>query len=240
MALCERHVKVYDAKAPAHPPPHKDRVASQVAVGLPLIVPDNSHIILYPNDYLEINPFNSTALWRTSLDDEALPERILANIEPMRFDVRPGDVIMFRGSSIYHERVNPANTALLYLKFNDMGMDPVGEDPETPLKRRATLALLSELDDRRMLDVGISRHPRLDRISRHYCGAHLKEVIQVSVWANKEFTISELELSLLRQLGGDLTVRDVFARLALPDSAYEKHVGMVRRLAQLEAVDLHR
>ena len=38
ITLCERHIKVYEADAKAHVPPHKDRLASQLTVGIPLLL----------------------------------------------------------------------------------------------------------------------------------------------------------------------------------------------------------
>lgn len=63
---------------------------------------------MFPKSELEINPYNTTALWRSSLDDQDLPDNVLKDIQPLKLDVRPGDVVLFRGSSIYHEREKPA------------------------------------------------------------------------------------------------------------------------------------
>ena len=43
--LCERHIKVYEPDASASVPAHKDRVAAQVTVGIPLFIPEDSHIV---------------------------------------------------------------------------------------------------------------------------------------------------------------------------------------------------
>jgi len=59
--LCERHLKVYSDDAAANSPPHKDRYASKLTVGIPLKVPDNSFIYAYPNDVLNTNYWGSTA-----------------------------------------------------------------------------------------------------------------------------------------------------------------------------------
>jgi len=39
-----------------------------------------SKVVAYPDDELDINPFNTTALWRDSLDDDRLPERVLRDM----------------------------------------------------------------------------------------------------------------------------------------------------------------
>ncbi len=237
MTLCERHIKAYEEVANNNPPPHKDRVASQVTVGLPLKVPNGSYIILYPHDYLTINPLNSTALWRTSLDEDQLPENVLRGIEPVRLDVQPGDVVLFRGSSIYHERVNPSNTILLYLKFNAMGLDPLGEDPDTPVLRERTLGCLSDLSDEDLLDMPVAVSPRLERISRHYTRLYWKEVVQAYVSGEKEFTLSEAELRIFQVIDGGRTVREVIARLGIPEPEYLGLVPTFRRLGRLGGID---
>ena len=104
-----------------------------------------------------------------------------SEIEPVKVDVRPGDVVLFRGSSIYHERVNAANTTLLYLKFNSMRLDPIGEDPSTPVQREVSLNILSNKSDEQLLDSVIEVSPKLERISRHYTRLYWKEVIQAYV-----------------------------------------------------------
>lgn len=238
MMLCERHLKVYDRNAPSHPPPHKDRVASQVAVGIPLVVPNGSYVVLYPNDHLMINPLNTTADWRESLDEEQLPENLLKDLTPVRVDVLPGDVLLFRGSSIYHERVNGAETALVYLKFNAMRLDPLGEDPATDPQRRRSLELLARLSDEDLLHSVVDVSPRLIRISRHYTRLYWKEVVQAYVGGSKVFNVSDAELKFIMNVDGERTVQDVIERLGIPVGEHTKHLPIVRRLVRLGGIDL--
>lgn len=236
LTLCERHIKIYEDVAEKIVPPHKDRLASELTVGLPLIVPEDSYLILYPNDELTINPYETTALWRTSLDEEDLPENKLKGIEPIKANVRPGDVILFRGSSIYHERVNPANTSLLYLKFNAMRLDPIGEDPSTTLQFKQSLSFLEVKSDNDLLDSIVEVSPRLIKISRHYTRLHWKEVLQAYVWGEKEFTISETELRIFKKIDGNTTIRDVVRLLGVPEPEVIDFVPLFRRLAKLEGI----
>ncbi len=37
-------------------------------------------------------------------------------------------MIVFLGSTIYHERIRPRGTAVLYIKVNDQGLDPLREN----------------------------------------------------------------------------------------------------------------
>ena len=91
--LCERHIKVYEPDAKPHVPAHKDRIAAQVTVGIPLLIPEGSHIVLWPEDHLDINALNTTALWRNNLDEEQLPQNILDGIEPVRIYAEPGGTV---------------------------------------------------------------------------------------------------------------------------------------------------
>lgn len=238
ITLCERHIKVYEPDAKPQVPAHKDRVAAQLTVGIPLFIPEGSHIVLWPKDHLTINPLNTTALWRSSLDESDLPENILKDIEPVRVYAEPGDVVMFRGNSIYHERENPANASILYLKLNEMRLDPIGEDPSTLQQQNTSQELLKQLNDHKLLDCMVEVSPRLEKISRHYTRLHWKEVIQAYVADEKEFTLSELEFEVFKRVDGKKSVREIMSRLGIPEPEYLDHAPMIRRLATLKGLDI--
>lgn len=140
--LAERHLKVYDDTAPVEPPAHKDRSASTLTVGIGISIPEESRLVLWPETERGHNPYPTSAEWRESRRTAHLPEVVLAGIAPIEVDLRAGDVVMFRGAEIYHERYRPAGCSVLYLKFNDLGLDPLGEDPRTATleQRSAELA----------------------------------------------------------------------------------------------------
>lgn len=236
LTLCERHIKVYDHTANPHPPPHKDRVASTLTVGLPLNVGVDSYLELYPSDQLEINPYNSSALWRSSLDPEQLPEVVLQDIQPVRLEVQPGDTVMFRGSSIYHERINAANTRILYLKFNDLRLDPTGEDPMTQEQLAASREQLDALPDETLFQAVVEVSPRLVRISRHYTRLHWKEVLQCYVAGESEFGLSQEDFRLLQQADGRRTVRGLLDTLGVPHPQHAEVLPRVRRLINRQAL----
>src|SRR5262249_11976125 len=70
LVLSERHIKAYEPHAVPDPPAHKDRFASQIAVGFSIRVPEGSALVLYPDDSLEVNPFNSSKELRASFGPE--------------------------------------------------------------------------------------------------------------------------------------------------------------------------
>jgi len=239
MMIGERHIKVYDPEAAASPPPHKDRMASEVTVGVGLEIPEDSRIILYPNCELAVNPYQTTKEWRDTLDEADLPENVLAGIEPIEVDMRPGDVVMFAGSSIYHERINPAGTSVLYMKFNGMRLDPIGEDPQTQPQRDLSLALLATRDDAGLLDNRVEVSPRLEKVTRQYSRRHWGEMIHGHIIGEQEFRLSEDEFAALRVLDDRaLTLRDLVSRLGHPPGAAIGVVAKLRRLIGLGAIDL--
>jgi hypothetical protein len=127
LIVSERHIKLYDLSAPPFPIPHKDRLASQIAVGIPLETPKRSRLVLFPMHGRTVNRSGNAITWQDGLEADA-PE-LLTDAKSLVFDTRPGDVIIFGGSSIYHEREYAAGAVILYLKLNAMGLDPLGEDP---------------------------------------------------------------------------------------------------------------
>jgi hypothetical protein len=129
--LSERHLKVYSSTAPEMPPPHKDRSASTVTVGIGVDIPAESRLALWPGVDQTYNPYPTAAEWSESRAPNDRPELVTAEIPPLEIDMRRGDVVLFAGAEFYHERHHPACTTVLYLKFNDLGIDPLGEDPRT-------------------------------------------------------------------------------------------------------------
>lgn len=141
LVISERHIKVYPADARPDPPPHKDRRASQVAVGIPIAGPEESRLILYPHHHRSENVFDSYDEFLRNLPEAERPERTLKGVAPVVLDPRPGDLVAFEGSAIYHERVKAAGSKILYLKLNALGLDPIGENPAMlPLKASRRVA----------------------------------------------------------------------------------------------------
>lgn len=131
LIVSERHIKLYDHLAPAFPIPHKDRAASQLAIGIPLAVPRKSRLILFPEHGRSTNTMMTAITCEDGLDADA-PTQLVATDRSVVLNTRPRDVTVFLGSSMYHERMNAAGTTVLYLKANALGLDPLGEDPRNP------------------------------------------------------------------------------------------------------------
>jgi hypothetical protein len=126
LTISERHLKVYEADAEPWPAPHKDRAASEISIGLPITIPEASSACVFP----ELQPGPNTedrAVFLTERDHPHL-EQVYQMEECVMLRERPGDIVAFLGSALYHERVHPAGAAILYIKVNGNGSDPLGED----------------------------------------------------------------------------------------------------------------
>lgn len=137
---------------------------------------------------------------------------------------------MFYGSSMWHLRRSSANAALLYLKCNDFDADPLGEDPETPVRRARTVDAAgspgaAELDD---LVPVLAR--RLQSVMTEY-GRDWVAHHSVVMFGDRPVGISGDELELLRRLDGVRTSGELV-------EASDATRDALLRLAVLGAVDL--
>jgi hypothetical protein len=126
LTISERHLKVYDEAANPWPAPHKDRSASHYSIGLPVDLPEGSTVCVFP----ELEPGDNTSdraifLGGGTLEDTS---EIYARPDAKFLNEKVGDVVLFLGSALYHERVRGAGTAILYIKVNGAGVDPLGEN----------------------------------------------------------------------------------------------------------------
>jgi hypothetical protein len=231
LTLSERHVKMYQADADPLPRAHKDRYASQVAVGISIDVPEGSHLVLYPDVARDEN-----VLLRAGLVDELMPEErpevVLRSAPELTIFDAPGDVQVFPGSSVWHLRRNCARTVMVYFKMNDFDCDPLGEDPTTERTRAQTLATLDDTDRFRAAHARLGR--RLECVRREMARGTWVEMLYVNVWAERPQRISEEELALLEAVD-DRSVDQLVGSIDMPAAHAE---ASLRRLASLGAVDL--
>lgn len=124
--LSERHLMIYEGTSKAYPYPHKDRAASGLTVGFPIDIPKESAVYVFP-DMDRTENLNEKASY---LGEDAYenPREIYNRADAVCMKDELGDMVVFMGSTIFHARVHPANTAVLYCKMNDVGRDPLGED----------------------------------------------------------------------------------------------------------------
>jgi hypothetical protein len=212
MTLSERHIKAYDADAPADPTAHKDRFASQVSVGLSIDIPEDSYLVLYPHTDVWPNPYNISAQLSQSLEAHEQPDVVLAQAPEIRIDDRAGDVVMFPGSAVWHMRRNAAHAVNLYLKLNDFNSDPLGEDPFTDDRRRRTRELLATANGQTPRLVPVLAR-RLDVLARQY-SRDGQEVLQAHVWEEPPVVLTRREWEIVHAVDGRRTVEQLSASLA--------------------------
>jgi hypothetical protein len=126
LTISERHLKQYEADAKPYAFPHKDRGASKYSIGLPIHLGPRTSVCVFPNWDRNDN-LTDRAVFKTAEDCPDL-EATYASKDALLLHEAIGDMIVFHGSSMWHERVHPAGTAVLYIKINDDGRDPLGEN----------------------------------------------------------------------------------------------------------------
>ena len=201
MTLSERHIQCYEPNAAPEPPAHKDRFPSQVSVGLSIDIPEESTLVLYPYEHRDVNAFNKAADFSASLQPDELPEVVLKSAREVELNDHARDVVMFAGSSTWHLRRRAASSLNLYLKFNDFGCDPLGEDPRTAELRNATVSALKGSNGHRLDELTPVLSRRFDTISRVYLRDG-KEALQAELFGEPAFGITSLQFELLRALDG--------------------------------------
>lgn len=126
LTVSERHIKLYDGEANPFPAPHKDRAASSYSIGLPISLSEGSTVCVFPDLDPGLNE-EERAVFLAPQDGQS-PEDLYASDRAHFLNEKLGDVIVFLGSALYHERVRAAGTAVLYIKVNGDGRDPLGEN----------------------------------------------------------------------------------------------------------------
>jgi hypothetical protein len=237
MTLSERHIQAYEPNAAPEPPAHKDRFPSQVSVGLSIDIPEASSLVLYPYEHRGINAFNKAAEFSASLQPAERPENVLKTAREVELKDRPRDVVMFAGSTTWHLRRNAARAVNLYLKFNDFGCDPLGEDPRTAQIRERTLALLGGANGAGELDSlipVISR--RFDSVSHLYL-RNGEEALQAELYGDPAFGITAEQHEVLRAVDGSRSLSAVAEDLANGDGGAGARAALLY-LAHEGAIDL--
>ncbi len=235
LVLSERHIKAYQPDALPNPLAHKDRLATEIAVGFSIRVAKESALVFYPNDDVSVNPFNASAELRASLREERLPEHTLEHARRVEIHDSPRDVVMFRGNAIWHLRSKPAATTMLYLKMNTFNCDPLGEDPSTADQEHRTRLLLSVPDGAFENLVPLVAR-RVDHVHRRY-DRDWNEILGVVLWGQRHLTVDELDLRALRAMDGRRNVRGLIA--AMPEHVdAAAMMARLRRLAARGIIDL--
>jgi len=126
LVVGERHFKVYLDEAPTYPAPHVDRRASQYTVGFPIEIPEASQVCFLPHLGLDENREEAARFLDPGPDADM--QAFYNDPQIAKARGKLGDMIIFYGSRVYHERINAAGSMILYTKVNAIGSDPLGEN----------------------------------------------------------------------------------------------------------------
>lgn len=224
LTISQRHFMVYNPTAKTFPKPHKDRYSSAISMGIALEIPELSTLVLYPDGDRRTNPLLTTR-YREILSHDDLPEQHKGKWAEVTIQDAPGDAVLFRGSEIWHSRINPAGAAHLYLMFNDQGLDPLGEDPHLEeIRRRSREEANSPigLPDTAMLNLG----SRLDTVGSFIGRSGFVEHTAY-VWPDEHVRLSPTErliIDVCRR--GQITLQDMCRN---PAVSHEGALDDIRR-----------
>lgn len=234
LVVSERHIKGYEPTAAPRPLPHKDRHATQLAVGFTVRAPEGSTLVLYPQGERSVNQFSSWIEMRASLPEDRLPPAVLHGAPSVEIRDRPRDVVVFHGNEVWHGRDGGANTVMLYFKLNAFDSDPLGEDPHTEAVGRRTCEL-AQLSDEELSRQTAVLGRRVDYLHRRYTrdGQELPGVV---LYGESHFTVDELEWRLLQALSGRRPLGEVLPKPGAPE--HGPALAGVRRLARRGVIDL--
>lgn len=126
LTISERHIKAYDENAARYPAPHKDRSASTFSIGIPIKLCESTSVCIFPNLDRSANDEEHAAFLKGKTPKEI--EALYALPETVHLNEQVGDIVVFEGSALFHERSNPAESVVLYIKVNNQGLDPLNEN----------------------------------------------------------------------------------------------------------------
>lgn len=214
LVLSERHIKRYDDDAPPDPLPHKDRLASTISLGVTVRAPEGTRAFLHVDAAREVNQHMDTHLV-ASLGSADHPAVAVDAADALEISDQPGDVLAFAGSSTWHGRRSPAGAVLLYLKFNDFGADPLGEDPRHEARTQASRSRLASAADG---DAVVGLGPRFVAISERSIAPDWRSATVAEVWDRGPLQLAPLEADLLRACARRRSLRELQAELGDDDA----------------------
>ncbi len=230
LTVSERHIKAYTETADPNPLPHKDRFASQINIGIPLHIKKDSVLTLYPDLGLATNFANRAIVYDPS--DAPVPEPVLVQADP-------GDVLLFRGADVFHERRNAAGSVILYIKMNAMRLDPLGEDPSSVRNRRFTQDMVAAQGSAPTTAARAERSPRILAIRRSFESGFRHEGLSIDIHGEAEGQAIDTEdLEMLQRLEEPTDVEQLVGQGEGNGAEQGERRARLLKLCSIGAIDL--
>ena len=125
ITISERHIKFYLEEAADFPAPHMDRRAAEFTIGFPIHIPEQSRVCFFPHMSRKENT-GERAVY-AEVPESTNMEQFYDDDRIVKVKGDIGDMFIFYGSTIFHERIKGAGSIILYIKINAAGRDPLGE-----------------------------------------------------------------------------------------------------------------
>lgn len=126
LTIAERHLTLHNLKTPAFTAPHKDCSAFRYSISIPIDLVRGTSLCLFPGmDRTENTSERSIFLARSEDPDF---DGIYRSENAVMVNEELGDMLVFKGSAMFYERVHSAGTAVFCIRMNDEGHDPLGEN----------------------------------------------------------------------------------------------------------------
>lgn len=121
--LSRHHVTIYeDAELPAH----KDRASLAYSVGVAIRVSPESRVRIWPTAPMDTNTHAGYDHYTDKKEGQAALDIELSKFQPVSLFQERGDVVMFSGNRVYHQRLNPAGVIVYFIAVNSEGLDDRG------------------------------------------------------------------------------------------------------------------
>ena len=104
VTIGERHIKYYLEMAKSYPAPHMDRKAAEFTIGFPIHIPEQSRVCFFPHLSRKENT-GDRALF-AELPDVTDMEEYYSDDRIVKYRGKIGDMFIFHGSTIFHERIH--------------------------------------------------------------------------------------------------------------------------------------
>ncbi|MDA2909532.1 hypothetical protein MYX04_01220 [Nitrospiraceae bacterium AH_259_D15_M11_P09] len=119
--MCRNHVSIYkDVEGDLLA--HKDRHSLRYSCGIGIRATPQSRLLLWPDAPRDINMHPHYKDYEDAYGGYENINKILKSFIPKSINLQRGDVILFLGDEVFHQRTNPNGVVMYYLTSNTLGV----------------------------------------------------------------------------------------------------------------------